>query len=187
MRCITVLALCIAVAGCAQKPAGPPPKVDSPAACYSKPQCDAMWAEAMVQAQNLSGMRIQTATDSFLQTFNPTDFRRMGAMARKMPQANGSTVIEASFNCRACGNLAYAAVNLFTTKVKLAGVSFGPVEIQGATPAGGAPVAPYVPAAPAAQQPLDKQAWQSQQLKKLQDSNVSYEEYQRRYREITGE
>jgi hypothetical protein len=34
---------------------------------------------------------------------------------------------------------------------------------------------------------LDREAWQNQQIKKLQDSDVSYEEYQAKYRKIMGE
>lgn len=180
MRCITVLAFCLAVTGCAQKPAAPPPKIDPPAVCTSKPQCDAMWAEAMVQAQNLSGMRIQTATESFFQTFNPGNIGVMGAMVRKMPQPNGSTAIEATFSCRFCGNLAYDAVNLFTANVKRAGANFGPVD---AAPANQA----LSPSGTSTAKPLDKKAWQDQQLKKLQDSDVSYEEYQVRYKRIMAE
>ena len=178
MRCIIVLALCLAVTGCARKPAGPPPAIDPPAVCVSKPQCDAMWSEAMVQAQNLSGMRIQTATDSFLQTYNPVQIGQLGAMARKMPQANGSTVIEATFTCQFCGNLAYSAVNLFTANVKRAGAGFGPVEAG--------PAAALAPSSSTVQ-PLGKKAWQDQQIKKLQESDVSYEEYQIRYKKIMGE
>lgn len=176
---ITVIAF-LALSGCNSQPAGPPPTVDRPAACYSKPQCDAMWAESLVQVQNISGMRIQTATDSFVQTFNPIDYGRMSAMARKVPQPDGSTVIEATFTCSVCGNLAYQAVNLFTANVKRSGSSFGPVDMQSA--AGGA-----APASGASAQTLDKEAWQAQQIKKLQEANVSYEEYQKRYREIMGE
>lgn len=175
MRCLIAFTIFAAITGCAQKPAGPPPKIESPAICFSKPQCDAMWSEAMTQAQNLSGMRIQTATDTFLQTFNPVGFGRMSATARKMPQPNGSTAIEATFSCRTCGNLAYDAVNLFTANVKAAGSSFGPVNAGVAAPA------------PVSGPALDKKAWQDQQLKKLQESDVSYEEYQVRYKKIMGE
>lgn len=34
---------------------------------------------------------------------------------------------------------------------------------------------------------LDKKAWQDQQIKKLQESDVSYEDYQVRYKKIMGE
>ncbi len=34
---------------------------------------------------------------------------------------------------------------------------------------------------------LDKKTWQDQQIQKLQDSDISYEEYQARYRKIMGE
>lgn len=181
MRCILAFAVLSLLAGCSQQPVGPPPKIDPPAVCSTKAQCDAMWAEAMVQAQNLSGMRIQTATDSFLQTFNPTDFGRMGAMARKVPQPDGTTVIEASFTCGYCGNLAYDAVNLFTSSVKLAGSGFGPPRpTKSVSPAD-------LPAGTAPNQPLSRKEYQDTQIEKLMQENVSYEEYQRRYKAIMAQ
>ena len=113
-----------AVSGCAVQPPEPPPDIDPMAVCYSKPQCDAMWSEAMVQIQSLSGMRLQTATDTYIQTFNATGFGRLSAVARKIPKPDGSTVIDAGFSCGYCGNLSYQALNLFTGSVKFAGQGF---------------------------------------------------------------
>lgn len=184
MRCILAFAVLSLLAGCSQQPVGPPPKIDPPAVCSTKAQCDAMWAEAMVQAQNLSGMRIQTATDSFLQTYNPTDFGRMSAMARKVPQPDGTTVIEAVFSCRYCGNLAYDAVNLFTSSVKLAGRGFGAT-----TPAKSSVSdtqhSSHSESLPS--EPLSQKEYQDIQIEKLMQENVSYEEYQRRYKAIMAQ
>jgi hypothetical protein len=60
-------------------------------------------------------------------------------------------------------------------------------------PIAAAPISKPAPAATAPSTPilqshgapaLDKKAWQDQQIQKLQDSDVSYEEYQVRYRKI---
>ena len=178
MRAIPVIALSLALAGCvAPQPKRPPPPIAPAPVCYSDEQCDAMWTEAMVQAQNLSGMRIQTATDSFLQTYNPTSFDRMGAMVRRMPNPDGSTTIEATFTCRYdCNNLNFEARNLFSASVKAVGARFGsvaPMPVQQA--------APVSQQAPQVQQGLTKE----QQLEQLNRQGLSYEEYQRRYKAIT--
>lgn len=124
MRTITALLLPLTLAGCVVQPPEPPPAIDPMAVCYSKPQCDAMWSEAIVQIQNLSGMRLQTATETYIQTYNAVDFNRLSAVARKIPRPDGSTVIDASFSCNYCGNLSYKALNMFTGSVKYAGQGF---------------------------------------------------------------
>lgn len=169
MRILITLSLAAALAGCAA-PAhrGPPLAIDPPAVCTSDRQCDAMWAEALIQAPAISGMRIQTATDSYLQTFNPVDFDRLGATARRLPLADGTTAIEATFVCKyQCGDLATQAVNLFTQKVKAAGAAFQAKPDPGA--------------------PMTKQAYRDMQIKQLEQQNLPYEQYQERYRQIMAE
>ena len=83
------------------------------------------------------------------------------------------------------------------TKVQSASINIGPDgTVQGYTRSGNTPIAApasfakapvAASSSPASTQPLDKQAWQALQLKKLQDSNASYEEYQVRYKKIMGE
>jgi len=131
MRKIIAAALLSAtLLGCAAAPTEPPPPIQAPAKCFSKEQCDAMWSEALVQIQALSGMKLQVATDSFAQTFNANGPRRMTASAQRVPAPNGGTIIGASFHCRYnCNNVNFAAVNLFGSKLKVVGARFGlPVE-----------------------------------------------------------
>lgn len=171
----SILALVSGCAGVAKQ--GPMPALDPPPICYTETQCEAMWSEAIVQASLVGGMRIQTATESFLQTYKATDYDRLGAQVRKMPRPGGGTAIESRFECYyPCGDLAYKAVNLFTAKVKAAGEAFGPT---GDNPA------PPIPTQtnPAA----SSQASKAQQLEDLKRQNLPYEEYQKRYRQITGE
>ena len=103
----------------------PEPAPYTPPVCYSAPQCDAMWSEALIQLQNISGTRIQTATESFAQTYNSVGSARLTGWTRKTPRPDGSTVIESQFDCGSyCGRLAYDARNLFASSVRGAGEGF---------------------------------------------------------------
>lgn len=114
------LLLIATLSGCAVQPSGPPPEIKPIATCLSKPQCDAMWSEALVQVQNISGMRLQVATDTFAQTYEPRGPNRMIGIISKVPQANGRTAFEAEFICSyRCGHLPYSAANLFTTNLNV--------------------------------------------------------------------
>lgn len=126
MRIIIVLfVLATTLAGCAQRPSGPPPAIDPVATCTSQDQCDAMWSEALVQLQNLSRMRLQVATDSFAQTYQATNAGYLSGTARRVPLPGGLTAFEASFSCHYnCGDFPYAAVNLFTSILKVVGARF---------------------------------------------------------------
>ena len=148
MRIITTLILFLALAGCTNPQRSYSPEEKNKAldqmlsnsdsggvtesalpqpllpTCYSKPQCDAMWSEATSQIQSLSRMRLQIASDTYLQTYNPTGFGRMGAEARKIPRPDGSTVIQAKFVCDYCGDLPADALQLFTLSVREAGNGF---------------------------------------------------------------
>lgn len=118
------LLLIATLSSCAVAPSGPPPEIKPIATCLSKPQCDAMWTEALVQVQNISGMRLQLATDTFAQTYRSVGPNRMSAYIKKVPLANGRTAFEAEFVCGGCGYLPYSAVNLFTTNLNVVGYRF---------------------------------------------------------------
>lgn len=162
----------LAISGCAQQPAGPPPTISPAPVCSSAAQCDAMWSEALVQIQNISGMRIQTATDSFVQTFNPINYGRMGAMARKVPKPDGTTTIEAQFTCTYCGNLPYDSLNLFIANVNAAGTPFaGKAQASSKSQEASTPEAKS----------------KERQVYELQQRNLPYEQYQQEYRRIMGQ
>jgi hypothetical protein len=118
------LLLIATLSGCATKPDGPPPAILPVATCSIQAQCDAMWSEALVQVQNISGMRLQVATESYAQTYGRIGPNRMSANVRKVPQPNGRTAFEAEFSCSGCGYLPYTAVNLFTTNLNVVGGRF---------------------------------------------------------------
>jgi len=86
-----------------------------------------MWSAAMNSMQNLSGMRLQIANDYMIQTFNAIRFNTLSASARRRPMPDGTTAIEATFNCyhgMYCNNLQYKALNLFIDDVNMAGKGF---------------------------------------------------------------
>jgi hypothetical protein len=83
-----------------------------------------MWSEALVQVQQISGMRLQLATDTYAQTFERVGPNRMSAYVKKVPLANGRTAFEAEFVCSGCGYLTYDAVNLLTTNLNVIGYRF---------------------------------------------------------------
>jgi hypothetical protein len=83
-----------------------------------------MWSEAAVEIQNVSRMRLQIANDTYMQTFNPVSFGGLAGEARKIPQPDGSTIIQASFACRYCGDLPDSALKLFNLSVQNSGRGF---------------------------------------------------------------
>lgn len=124
-RLISLFPVIFALGGCAvPPPPGPPPALEPAAICTMPDQCEAMWAEALVQVQNISGMKLQIATESFAQTYNSTGAGRLSATIRKVPRPEGGKTIEAEFSCVYCGNLPYSAANLFTANVKAVGDKF---------------------------------------------------------------
>lgn len=164
-----------ALSGCATQPVEPPPKILPVPTCSSKEQCDAMWTKAIEEVQKLSGMKAQIATDSFVQTFNGTGSRLTGS-AKRVPQPDGTTAIEANFSCRfTCGNLPYSALNLFIVNVNSAGAGF-----KNSKPDDRDSSAVAAP-------PMTKEAYQKAQIQKLTDLNLPYAEYQKRYKQIMSE
>lgn len=120
---ITMLILA-SLGGCAVAPQGPveqPPPIDPPATCTSAPQCDAMWTEALIQVQQLSGMRIQLATDTYAQTYRANRSGRLTATIKRVPRPQGGTSFDAEFSCVRCGTLPYKAANLFSANLKAVG------------------------------------------------------------------
>ncbi|MDH0892747.1 MULTISPECIES: hypothetical protein [unclassified Pseudomonas] len=93
--------------------------------CYSNDQCDAMWAEAMIQIQALSQMRIKIATENFAQTYNPTTSGRMGASIQKIPAPDGATATQAEFSCtNTCNDQITSALNIFNKSISQTGAAF---------------------------------------------------------------
>lgn len=123
-----VLLLSVVFAGCASPPPIPPKPEPAPVVvtepapvCFGKQQCEAMWINAHEQLQSITGMRIQTATDSVLQTYGPLRAGQLGGMATKYPVGEDKYEIRVRFACRyagpSCENFKASATNLFNAMV----------------------------------------------------------------------
>lgn len=136
MRIFPILALVALAPVCAAQLPDTPTENEQIAVCYSKPQCDAIWSEAIVQMQAISGMRLETVTDLYIQTFKSKDSYHLSAWARKTPRPNGSTFIDAEFVCNYCNNYPFTELDRFITAVKQAGQGFAVPNLSGpkATP-----------------------------------------------------
>lgn len=184
MRTLIAGLALMSLSGCMMPPQNTkPPAVEDPAACFTKEQCDAMWSEAAIQIQSLSGMKLQVLNDTFMQTFNPTSPSLMAGMARKVPMPDGSTAFDATFTCRFCNNLNYEALNLFTRNLKMVGRRFGSTTLGGGFTPNSSIDQSQRSTAPASAPAISKE----QRLQQLQQQRLPYEEYQKRYREIMAE
>lgn len=72
------LLLCIAItllSGCGQMPASGDPSASpasaEPVLCIDKAQCDVYWQRAQAWVANNSGYRLQTVTDTIIETYGP--------------------------------------------------------------------------------------------------------------------
>lgn len=121
---------CAVLAGCGSPAPLPPKPIPEPVAitqptpvCVGKQQCEAMWINAHEQLQMITGMRIQTATDSVLQTFGPARGAQLGGMATKYPIGDDRHEIRVRFVCggvvlrQDCDGLKASATNLFNVMV----------------------------------------------------------------------
>lgn len=121
-----VIVIGIVLSGCAFDGIKPPPRepvfvnTRTPV-CSEATECEAKWTTAHEAIQLASGMRIQTATPTFIQTYGPTDGLHLGGRATKHPLGEGRYEIRGSFSCRfsgpSCDDMKAGATNLFNTLV----------------------------------------------------------------------
>lgn len=70
--------------------------------CASAKECEVKWAAARQWVLANSGMKLQTVTPDFMQTYNPpSDSLELSASVQKIPAADGSYKIGIGL---ACGN-----------------------------------------------------------------------------------
>ena len=69
--------------------------------CHGKKQCEAAWAAARNWVTDNCGMKIETYTDSFLQTFNSSDSAStdLACSVSKTPLPSGGYTIQATMGC----------------------------------------------------------------------------------------
>lgn len=68
--------------------------------CTDKPDCERKFALTQIFISERADMKIQLATDSVIETFNPTETFKVGAKAIKMPMKANTSEIRISFNCK---------------------------------------------------------------------------------------
>lgn len=158
MRCLTAFALCLALSGCASS------------------------GHKITQQQFDQVQAGKTTTADLIGLFGEPNSR--------VYNSDGTQTLIWSY--------VYVGFAGIGTQIQTASMNIGSDgTVQGYTRSGNAPVPssagfakPVATAplsTPASGPALDKKAWQDQQLKKLQESDVSYEEYQVRYKKIMGE
>ncbi len=80
-----------------------------------------MWIRAHENIQRITGMRIQTATSSVLETYGPIRGSSLGGRETKFPVGEGRYEIRSRFYCRFsgpdCEDLKARATNLFNMTV----------------------------------------------------------------------
>lgn len=84
--------------------AGPDPytlaELQSPFICENKAQCDLFWQRAQVWIAQNSTYKIQTATDTVIQTYGPLGSRvDLAFQITRIPNADGSAQIKMSAGC----------------------------------------------------------------------------------------
>ncbi len=110
--------------------ATPPPRsVSAPDAvteptpvCSTTRQCEVMWHAAREAAQLISGMKIRTMSDSFLDTFEPRDSSKPAVTVTKYPLGEERYEFRAQMVCRGeCADIRARGTNLFNSLVTTAG------------------------------------------------------------------
>ncbi|MFO0447490.1 MAG: hypothetical protein ACK52I_02165 [Pseudomonadota bacterium] len=68
--------------------------------CSSAKECEVKWAAARLWVLNNSGLKFQTVTPDFMETFNPpSDSDALAASVQKIPAADGSYKIAVGLTC----------------------------------------------------------------------------------------
>lgn len=124
---VSVLLLSAVLVGCVTQPQSPPkprePIVVGPTPeCSSKDECDAMWLRAIESLQLATGMKIQTMSDMYLQTYTSRRVPEVSGSAQKVPLGDGRYAIRASFVSRyGSQDLTDSMLALFNLQVTNAG------------------------------------------------------------------
>ncbi len=108
---ILVIALTVLIAGCATEyrnpyldgsysySAGNTTASTLPVKCKDKPDCDSKWSRAQIWISNNSAWKIQTMSDSIIQTYGPDNSTRAGFIATRRINPDGSGEINITANC----------------------------------------------------------------------------------------
>lgn len=107
--------------------------------CETKKQCDAEWAAASAWVSSNCGMKIQTATDSLIQTYNSPEYSPMTACTvSKVAGPAGVFALTIRVGCAnifGCQPASKDLVIAFGAAMKQAGAMFAPLKIGAQTQA----------------------------------------------------
>lgn len=73
--------------------------------CANDTDCRKAFSMAQIYVSTKTDMKIQLATDTIIETYNPTEAGKMGAKVIKMPKAGQNAEIVLSVSCRECAVL----------------------------------------------------------------------------------
>ncbi len=103
MKWYLPLLLTAALSACVTTPTAPQEDIDDgirPLLCKGAEQCSVYWRRAQVWVARNSAMKIQTATDAMIETFNPQpNTQQRGYRVLRMPQEDGAERIMISSGC----------------------------------------------------------------------------------------
>jgi len=84
----------------AAKQAAAQAKKDAYVTCNDKTSCDKTFSLAQIYINSMASQKIQVATDTIIETYNPTEYGNIGMGAVKIPGKGSSAMIRLSVTCK---------------------------------------------------------------------------------------
>ncbi|MHB0992682.1 MAG: hypothetical protein ACYC0M_15595 [Burkholderiales bacterium] len=101
MKKTVLLMMLVALSGCADQSISP--ELDSaahdPLTCANKSQCDIYWSRVQIWVSQNSFFRIQTVTDTILNTYGPDQYNHIAYQINRIPNEDGSARIKINSGC----------------------------------------------------------------------------------------
>lgn len=136
MRFILVVAMAVAVSGCvsqAERASNQVAMNESVPVCETTKQCDVAWSAATSWVTEHCAMKLQTVTDSLLQTYNsPPDSPQLSCRVLKEKGPSGRSAVRISVGCAnifGCVPDRVASVLAFGSFVKAAMAPYAPLKL----------------------------------------------------------
>lgn len=73
---------------------------DAYVTCNDKASCDKVFSLAQIYINSMASQKIQVATDTIIETYNPTEYGNIGMGAVKIPGKGSSAIIRLSVTCK---------------------------------------------------------------------------------------
>lgn len=75
-------------------------KKDAYVTCNDKTSCDKTFSLTQIYINSMASQKIQVATDTIIETYNPTEYGNIGMGAVKIPGKGSSAIIRLSVTCK---------------------------------------------------------------------------------------